>query len=430
MDTGRHKEKVYSTLTGVTKFEVKWISQAAADQRAGRSGRTGPGRCYRLFSSAVFQDFPKFPPPEIVQKPLDDLVLGMKSFGIDQIKNFPFVTAPDAQMLSNAERLCVKLGALEGSTEKNKISGHITSLGATISSFPVSPRFGRILSLSAQCGLLNYAIALVAACTVRDMIDHTNEKMKALKQIWTDSTKVSLGDLLVFLSAIGSTEASTEPDRFAAAIGLRQDGLREIHKLRRLIHHTVRPLMKDGDTALLQRKISPPDATQCRLLAELFLSGFGDQIAFRTDEENEYKISNDSVAQIHPHSVLVKKQASIVMYQEKSKNQKGNVYLKGCAIVTPDQVIRMATGYCKFIRVKTVPAKFDAEVGNIIGLYKVSYIPVSKELGEHWKELVDDNETLLRCLTHALLDGQIFSSFKNLSNKWLSPPAGMHDLWL
>jgi len=101
------------------------------------------------------------------------------------------------------------------------------------------------------------------------------------------------------------------------AIGLRHDALREIHKLRRLIHHAVRPLVPDGDTVLLQRKISPPSATECKLLAELFLSGFGDQIAFKTgNDQNEYKISNEQTAQIHTNSVLVKRGPDIVMFQE------------------------------------------------------------------------------------------------------------------
>ena len=174
VDTGRHKEKVFSSVTGVTEFQIKWISKAAADQRAGRAGRTGPGRCFRLYSSAVFQDFPEFPPPEIVQRPLDDLVVWMKSFGIDEIRNFPFVTPPDAQMLVNAESLCVKLGALESPLKKGAKSGKVTKLGQTINTFPVSPRFGKILSLSAQQNLLQYSIALVAACSVRELIDHSS----------------------------------------------------------------------------------------------------------------------------------------------------------------------------------------------------------------------------------------------------------------
>ena len=157
IDTGRYKEKVYSDATGIQKFEIKWISQAAADQRAGRAGRTGPGKCYRLYSSAVFQDFVKFPRAEIEERPLDDLVLFMKHFGIDQVKNFPFVTRPDIKKLENAEKLLVMLSALEKSDNPRKnLSGRITNLGETMHSFPVSPRYARILSLSSQKGLLGH----------------------------------------------------------------------------------------------------------------------------------------------------------------------------------------------------------------------------------------------------------------------------------
>jgi ATP-dependent RNA helicase DHX37/DHR1 len=65
-------------VTGVSAFRVTWTSSAAANQRAGRAGRTGPGHCYRLFSSAVFTEFEKFAPPEICQRPVDDLLLLMK----------------------------------------------------------------------------------------------------------------------------------------------------------------------------------------------------------------------------------------------------------------------------------------------------------------------------------------------------------------
>lgn len=116
----------------------------------------------------------------------------------------------------------------------------------------------------------------MAACTVRELLDHANEKMVALKQVWADAAKASLGDLLVLLSAVGSTEANENPGRFASQVGIRYDGLKEIHKLRRLVHHSVRHLM-DDDAPALERTIKPPTVTQCRLIGELFLSGFGDQ---------------------------------------------------------------------------------------------------------------------------------------------------------
>jgi len=210
VDTGRFKEKVYSDSTGIQKFEIKWISQAAADQRAGRAGRTGPGKCYRLFSSAVFQDFRKFPKPEIEERPLDDLVLGMKNFGIDRIAKFPFVTSPTQDKLINAEKLLVNLNALhKPDNPRDELSGKITELGSLMHSFPVSPRYARILALSDQKGLLDYSIIIIAACTVRDLIDENNSKFKDLKQIWSRSDQSrSLGDLNILLSTIGAAENS------------------------------------------------------------------------------------------------------------------------------------------------------------------------------------------------------------------------------
>ena len=87
VDAGRAKAKLYEEISGVNRFEVRWISQASADQRAGRAGRTGPGHCYRLFSSAVFNDtFPKFSPPEISNVPLEGVVLSMHAMGLPKVR--------------------------------------------------------------------------------------------------------------------------------------------------------------------------------------------------------------------------------------------------------------------------------------------------------------------------------------------------------
>ena len=88
VDAGRSKQKLLEGSTGgqLSRFEVRWISQAAAAQRAGRAGRTGPGHCYRLYSSAVFGDtFPQHTPPEIANTSLEGVVLLMKSLGVDKV---------------------------------------------------------------------------------------------------------------------------------------------------------------------------------------------------------------------------------------------------------------------------------------------------------------------------------------------------------
>ena len=120
VDCGKIKMKFYDKVTGVSTFRVCWTSKASADQRSGRAGRTSPGHCYRLYSSAVFNDeFPKFSEPEIVRKPVEDLILQMKDLGIDRIINFPYPTPPDETSVKVAENLLIQLGALE--VDKKKI---------------------------------------------------------------------------------------------------------------------------------------------------------------------------------------------------------------------------------------------------------------------------------------------------------------------
>lgn len=93
VDSGRSKERKYNESNGVQSFEVGWVSKASANQRSGRAGRTGPGHCYRLYSSAVFEhDFEQFSKPEILRMPVESIVLQMKSMAIHNIINFPFPT--------------------------------------------------------------------------------------------------------------------------------------------------------------------------------------------------------------------------------------------------------------------------------------------------------------------------------------------------
>lgn len=112
VDTGKEKRRDFDPITGVSLFNVSWTSQASANQRSGRAGRVMSGHTYRLYSSAVFEDFAKFPPPEILHKPSDQMVLHLKSMNIRKISNFPFPTPPEADQVAKAEERLKRLGAL------------------------------------------------------------------------------------------------------------------------------------------------------------------------------------------------------------------------------------------------------------------------------------------------------------------------------
>ena len=163
IDAGRAKQKVFAEGSdSVYGYKVHWISQAAAKQRAGRAGRTGPGHCYRLYSSAVFDHhFPPWTTPEISVMPLDALCLRLKCLGIQQVGTFPFPTAPPMEAIERAVGVLRVLGLLDE-------QGVPTSTGREVSAVPASPRLGLMLVLAQRWGCAAHGAAVVAALSVGD----------------------------------------------------------------------------------------------------------------------------------------------------------------------------------------------------------------------------------------------------------------------
>lgn len=136
---------------------------------------------YRLFSSAVYNDsFPEYTPPEIVRKPVEDLVLQLKTLNIDRLANFPFPTPPDLKAIQVAENILVQLNALDGSTPTKKI----TDLGRRMAAYPVNPRYSKMLVIAQENqGLLPLVVALVAALSVTEVL---NSGHVMIKQVFDD----------------------------------------------------------------------------------------------------------------------------------------------------------------------------------------------------------------------------------------------------
>ena len=160
VDTGREKRRNYNQASGVVSYDVDWISQAAADQRAGRAGRTGPGHCYRLYSSSVYsRSFEKFSAPEMTTRPIEDVVLAMKSMNIMSVATFPFPTSPNRGQLRSAVRLLENLACL--TKGEDGAEGSITELGKALAKLPVGVRFAKMLLAGVGAGLQDFTILLV-----------------------------------------------------------------------------------------------------------------------------------------------------------------------------------------------------------------------------------------------------------------------------
>lgn len=301
-DCGRAKQKQYDRATGVQNFGISWISKASASQRAGRAGRTGPGHCYRLYSSAVYErDFEEFSVPEILRAPIEGVVLQLKSMGIPKITNFPFPTPPDRDSLLKSERLLEYLGALA--------NGKITAMGKRLALYPLSPRLARMLCTAQDVGTMELGISLVAILGVGDVFIpeaqlDLNVPKPGVEDEWTERNNVEeaereqrrkeynsfhgslsrlgrLTDALKLLIAIhefASPESRIELFRRYTRIKALSEAIQLRQQLTTIIS-TYNPSVKVS----LKTMSSEPSKAQIRQLSRVIASGYIDQIAQRAD---------------------------------------------------------------------------------------------------------------------------------------------------
>ena len=318
-DCGRAKEKQFDLFTGVQSFQIGWISKASANQRAGRAGRTGPGHCYRLYSSAVYEgDFAEYTDPEILRTPIEGTVLQMKSMGLHNVINFPFPTPPSRQGLAKAEKLLKNLGALSS-------NGQVTQVGRRLSTYPLSPRFGKMLYIGHQHGCMPYVIALVSALAVGDLFVAQNEvdpnafarasnsKPKELdsdssddeRPVYTNADRLEdtereqklkdfarvhrllgkhddMSDALKFLSAICAYAYASDGDAFSEQMFLRGKAFKEATQLRRQLTDIVRS-NNPGLIGAYEARLPEPSAKQLKALKQIVTAGFIDHVAIRAD---------------------------------------------------------------------------------------------------------------------------------------------------
>ncbi|NXQ26153.1 DHX37 helicase, partial [Alaudala cheleensis] len=359
VDCGKVKRRFYDRITGVSSFRHFWST--------------------RLYSSAVFMDFEKFSAPEITNRPVEDLILQMKALNIEKVINFPFPTPPPTEALAAAEELLIALGALKeppmtGRLKQQlaaKLSCPISPLGRVMATFPVSPRYAKMLALSRQHDCLPYTITIVSAMTVRELFEEfdrpavSEEEAARLKgkrarflqmqKVWAGQGPMQkLGDLMVMLGAVGACEYAGCTRQFCEENGLRHKAMLEIRRLRGQLTTAVNSVCADAGL-YVDPKMKPPTEAQVTYLRQIVLAGLGDHIARRVQQEevlddkwkNAYKTAllEDPVF-IHPSSVLFKELPEFVVYQEIVETTK--MYMKGVSAVEPEWIPALLPPYCHF----------------------------------------------------------------------------------
>src|SRR5712691_6962641 len=171
IDPGTARISRYSHRTKVQRLPIEPISQASANQRKGRSGRTSDGICIRLYSQEDFESRPEFTDPEILRTNLASVILQMAAIGLGDVPKFPFIDPPDARNIADGLTLLAELNAFK--------NGQITGLGRKLARLPVDPRIGRMILEADQNGCTREVLIIASALSIQDPRDRPADAQQA-----------------------------------------------------------------------------------------------------------------------------------------------------------------------------------------------------------------------------------------------------------
>lgn len=324
IDAGYARISRYSHRSKLQRLPIEKISQASANQRAGRCGRVGPGICIRLYSVEDYQSRPEFTEPEILRTHLASVILQMKSLGLGDMSDFPFIEPPDERMVRDGLRTLQEINAVD----KQK---KLTEIGKNLAKLPVDPKLGRmILAASEQNSLTEVAI-IVSALSLQDPRDRPADKQQAADQKHA-RFKDERSD---FMGLLKLWQEFQDKKKHLSNNKLRKYCQENFLSYLRLcewedIHKQILQVAK-GDLAL---RFNQADSEYPEIHKPL-LCGLLSNIGFKQDQY-EYLGARGLKFQIFPGSHLFKARPKWIMAAEQVETSK--VYARSVAKIEPEWI--------------------------------------------------------------------------------------------
>ena len=177
IDAGTARISRYSQRLKVQRLPIERVSQASANQRAGRCGRTADGVCIRLYAEDDFDSRPAFTDPEILRTNLASVVLQMAALGLGPVEEFGFVDPPDTRSIRDGTQLLTELGALERAPGER--SDQLTAIGRRLARLPLDPRLGRMVLEADRLGCVREVVVIAAALAIQDPRERPSDSEQA-----------------------------------------------------------------------------------------------------------------------------------------------------------------------------------------------------------------------------------------------------------
>ncbi|WP_406147229.1 ATP-dependent RNA helicase HrpA [Streptomyces sp. NBC_01012] len=309
IDPGNARISRYSHRTKVQRLPIERISQASANQRKGRCGRTSDGICIRLYSEDDFLTRPEFTDPEILRTNLASVILQMTAAGLGDIEKFPFIDPPDHRNIRDGIQLLQELGALDPQEKDPK--KRLTPLGRKLSQLPVDPRLARMVVEAEKNGCAREVMVIAAALSIQDPRERPAEKQTQADQNHA-RFKDETSDFLAFLNL---WRYIREQQKERGSSSFRRMCKQEYLNFLRIrewqdIYAQLRTVAKQMGIELNEQD-APEQSVHTSLLAGLL-----SHIGLKDTEKNEYVGARNAKFAIFPGSALFKKQPRFVMSAE------------------------------------------------------------------------------------------------------------------
>ncbi|WP_406114245.1 ATP-dependent RNA helicase HrpA [Streptomyces sp. NBC_01014] len=309
IDPGTARISRYSHRTKVQRLPIERISQASANQRKGRCGRTSDGICIRLYAEDDFLTRPEFTDPEILRTNLASVILQMTAAGLGDIEKFPFIDPPDHRNIRDGVQLLQELGALDPKEKDPK--RRLTPEGRKLSQLPVDPRLARMVLEADRNGCVTEVMVIAAALSIQDPRERPAEKQTQADQQHA-RFKDETSDFLAFLN-LWRYLRDQQKERGSSSFRrmckqeylnfLRIREWQDIYAQLRSVARTMGIRLNEED--------APEQSVHVSLLAGLL-----SHIGLKDTEKNEYLGARNAKFAIFPGSALFKKQPRFIMSAE------------------------------------------------------------------------------------------------------------------
>ena len=391
IDTGRARISRYSHRNKIQRLPIEVISRASAAQRMGRCGRTGPGRCIRLYSREEHDQWPEFTEPEVRRTNLAAVILRMKALSLGDIERFPFIDPPDRRFVRDGLHLLRELGALDE-------SDRMTEVGRDLARFSVDPRIARMILAAGHQACLSEVLVIASAFSIQDPFERPRERREQASKAREEFTD-GRSDFLTYLNVWrhlhepGRRQSRNTLRRLCAKHFISWQRFREWEDVHRELGETARELG-------IERNSKPADYG--RIHRALLAGSLG--LIGQWSEANRYAGARESQFQLSPGCGLYRSKPGWMMASELVETTR--VYAHRGARIRPQWVEAVAPRF--LLNRSYSEPRYDTRKGRVFVQERVSLygLPIINKRRRPYDE-VDPEECRMLFIAGALVEGKI-----------------------